>query len=75
MDAQCETEEGFGPQQEDAVTSRTITLNEREFRDVTAALELLIEHDVLLASGPADSFSARSQNCQAILRKLRSAKS
>jgi hypothetical protein len=55
------------------VTSRTIILNDSECRDVTAALQLLIDHcDVLAANGPADSFSSRRQNCQALLQKLRS---
>jgi hypothetical protein len=58
------------------VTSRTITLNDSEYREVAAALQLLIDHcDVLLANGPADAFSARRENCQAILQKLRSARS
>jgi hypothetical protein len=58
------------------VTSRTITLNDSEYRDVTAALQLLIDHcDVVGANGPADSLSARRQNCQAILQKLSSARS
>jgi hypothetical protein len=61
---------------ENAVTSRTITLNDSEYREVTAALELMIDHcDVFVANGPADSFSARCKNCQAILQKLRSARS
>jgi len=55
------------------MTSRTITLNDSEYRAVTAALELMIDHcDVFAANGPDDSFSARRQNCEAILQKLRS---
>jgi hypothetical protein len=41
-----------------------------------AALELMIEHcNVLLANGPADSFSARRQSAKTILQKLKSARS
>jgi hypothetical protein len=77
MDARCETEEApWSATGENAVTSRTITLNDSECREVTAALELMIDHcEAFLANGPADSFSARRQDCQAILRKLRSARS
>ena len=39
---------------ENAVTSRTITLNDSECREVTAALELMIDHcEAFLANGPA----------------------
>jgi hypothetical protein len=76
MDAQFETEEGFWPATgEEAVPNRTITLNDSECREVAAALELMIDHCDTFAAGPADSFSVRRQNCQALLRKLRSAKS
>jgi hypothetical protein len=54
------------------MTNRTITLNDSEYREVTAALELMIDHCDVLAIGPDDSFSARRQNCQAVLQKLRS---
>jgi hypothetical protein len=66
---------GFGPQQgEDAVTSRTIILNDSEYKEVAAALELMIDHcDAFVANGPADATSVRRQNCQAILQRLRSA--
>jgi hypothetical protein len=58
------------------VTSRTITLNDSECREVAAALELMIDHcDAFVAHGLVDSFSVRRQNCQALLRKLRSARS
>jgi hypothetical protein len=76
MDAQFETEEGFwSATGEDAVPNRTITLNDSECREVAAALELMIDHCDAFAAGPADSFSVRRQNCQALLRKLRSATS
>ena len=59
---------------EDAVTSRTITLNDSEYKEVTAALELMLDHcDVV--DGHANPFSARRQRCEAILKKLRSASS
>jgi hypothetical protein len=69
-------EEGFwSATGDDAVTSHTITLSDSEYREVTAALELMIDHcDAFAANGPADSFSARRQNCQAILQKLRAAR-
>ena len=53
------------------MANRTIMLNDTEYRDVAAALELLIEHcNVMLANGPvADSFSARRRNAQATLQK------
>jgi hypothetical protein len=42
-------------------------------RGLSAALQLLIDHcDIVGVDGPADS--ARRQNCQAILQKLRSAR-
>jgi hypothetical protein len=77
MDARCETEEGFWSEMgDDAVTNRTITLNDSEYSEVTAALELMINHcDAFEANGPANPFSERRQNCQAILQKLRSARS
>jgi hypothetical protein len=77
MDAQFETEESFwSATGEDAVPNRTITLNDSECREVAAALELMIDHcDAFAANGPADPFSVRRQNCQALLRKLCSAKS
>ena len=54
------------------MTSRTITLNDSECREVAAALELMIDHcDAFVAHGLVDSFSVRHQNCQALLRKLR----
>src|ERR1700745_2283019 len=64
-----------GPQQgEDAVTRRTVTLNDSEYREVAAALELMIDHcDTFVANGPADSFCVGRTNCQAILQKRRSA--
>lgn len=58
------------------MASCTVMLNDNEYGEVTAALELMIEHcNVLLAHGPVDSFSARRQSAQAILQKLRSATS
>ena len=58
------------------MASRTVMLDDNEYREVTAALELMIEHcNVLLANGPADSFSARRQSAKAILQKLKSARS
>jgi hypothetical protein len=73
----CETEKGFWPATgEDAVTSRTVTLNDIECIEVIAALELVIDHcDAFVANGPGDPFSIRRQNCEAILQKLRSARS
>jgi hypothetical protein len=58
------------------VASHNVMLNDSECTEVTAALELMIEHcNVMLANGPVDSFSARRQSAQAILKKLRSARS
>jgi len=62
----------FGPQQEDALTNRTITLNDNEYGDVTAALELMINHCDAF-DGPTNPFLARRKNCEALLQKLRSA--
>jgi hypothetical protein len=54
--------------------SYTINLNDGEYIEITAALELMIDHcDIFLAYGPGGSSSARRQTCQAILQKLRSA--
>jgi hypothetical protein len=65
--------EGFwSAKQEVAVTNRTITLNDSEYGDVTAALELMINHCDAF-DGPTNPFLARRQNCEAILQKLRSA--
>jgi hypothetical protein len=74
MDARCNREEApWSATGENAVTSRTITLNDSECREVSAALQLLIDHcDIVGVDGPVDS--ARRQNCQAILQKLRSAR-
>ena len=59
---------------EDAVTTRTITLDDNEYIELTAALELMLDHcDVV--DGHANAFSARRQRCEAILRKLRTARS
>jgi hypothetical protein len=59
---------------EDAVATRTITLDDNEFIEVTAALELMLDHcDVV--DGHASAFSAHRQRCEAILRKLRTARS
>jgi len=63
---------GSGPPQADAVTNRTITLNDSEYGDVTAALELLINHCDAF-NGPASPFAARRENCEALLKKLRAA--
>jgi hypothetical protein len=39
------------------VASHTVMLSDSECREVTAALELMIERcDVMLANGPVDSF-------------------
>ena len=58
------------------MASHTVVLSDSECREITAALELMIEHcNVLLANGPADSFSARRQSAKAILQKLKSARS
>ena len=58
------------------MASHTIMLSDSECREVSAALELMIEHcNVMLANGPVDSFSARRQSAKAILQKLRSARS
>jgi hypothetical protein len=58
------------------VASHTVMLSDSECREVTAALELMIEHcNVMLANGPVDSFSARRQSAQAILQKLKSSRS
>jgi hypothetical protein len=58
-------------QQEDAMTKRTITLNESECIDVTAALESSITANAF--DGPANPFEARRKNCKALLKKLRAA--
>jgi len=74
MDARYEPV--FGPRRRDAVASRTVMLDDDEYREVTAALELMIEHcNGMLAHGPVDSFSARRRSAQAILQKLRSSRS
>ena len=45
------------------MASHTVMLSDSECREVTAALELMIEHcNVMLANGPVDSFSARRQS-------------
>ena len=62
----------FCPEHEDTVTDRTITLSEGECVDVTAALELLINHCDAF-NGPANPFAARRENCEALLKKLRAA--
>jgi hypothetical protein len=63
---------GLGPQQADAMATRTITLDDSEYGDVTAALELLINHCDAF-NGPANPFAARRENCEALLKKLRAA--
>ena len=58
------------------MANHTVMLSDSECREVTAALELMIEHcNVMLANGPVDSFSARRQSAKAILQKLKSARS
>ena len=53
------------------MASHTVMLSDSECREVTAALELMIEHcDVMLANGPVHSFSVRRQSAQATLKKL-----
>ena len=55
------------------MADRTVMLNDNEYGELTAALELMIEHcNGMLA---LDSFSARRQSALAILQKLRSATS
>jgi hypothetical protein len=54
------------------VTNRTISLSDSEYTEVTAALELVINHCDAF-DGPANPFLARRQNCEAILQRLRSA--
>jgi hypothetical protein len=50
------------------VASHNVTLSDSECREITAALELMIEHcNVMLANGPVHSFSARRQSAKAIL--------
>ena len=51
------------------MTDRTITLSEGECVDVTAALELLINHCDAF-NGPANPFAERRENCEALLKKL-----
>jgi hypothetical protein len=58
------------------VASYNIMLSDSECSEVTAALELMIEHcNVFLGNGRDDSFSARRQSAKALLQKLKSARS
>ena len=54
------------------MTDHTINLSDSEYTEVTAALELVINHCDAF-DGPASPFAARRENCEAILNKLRSA--
>ena len=56
------------------MADRTVMLNDKEYGEVTSALELMIEHcNGMLAHGSEESFLARRQSALAILQKLRSA--
>ena len=55
------------------MASRTVMLDDNEYREVTAALELMIEHCKGMLED--DSFLARRRSAQAILQKLRSSRS